>query len=270
MPTIGMATRTSDGEKPAPGAPSTEDELRETIRELREAIRLKDRYLVTLSHELRTPLNVIVGWAHMLRSPDVDEGLRRRAVDAILRSTDALTQRVAELVDPPGREPAGAALAGILRRFGEAAAAPKAKGDPWGQDHSRKLEPGPRLDGVRALVVDDDRETRELIIAALEQCGAVVSAAPGAAEALERFGQASPDEVIADLEMPQMNGYTFIEAVRSRPRHRGGAVPALALTAHASAAHRLRALRAGFQIHLSKPVEPYELAMVVASLVQRR
>jgi CheY-like chemotaxis protein len=67
-----------------------------------------------------------------------------------------------------------------------------------------------------------------------------------------------------------MDGYTFIEAVRSRPRHRGGATPALALTAHASAAHRLRALRAGFQIHLSKPVEPYELAMVVASLVQRR
>ena len=260
-------SRTSDGETPTRGA-SPEGELRATVDELREEARIKDEYLARLSHELRTPLNVIVGWAHMLRSPDLDEGLRMRAVEAILRSADILTQMVGEVVDRAGRHAAGTAFEGALRRLsdGEAAAGPAEER----RRRPSRLEPGPRLNGVRALVVDDDRETRELVIAALRQCGAVVSAAAGAAEALEQFGEANPDVVIADLKMPQMDGYTFIQAVRSRPRHRGGSTPALALTAHASAAHRLKALRAGFQIHLSKPVEPYELAMVVASLVQRR
>ncbi|HEX6739244.1 MAG TPA: response regulator, partial [Vicinamibacteria bacterium] len=232
-------SRTSDGEKPGPGAPANEPELRETIRELQDAARVKDEYLARLSHELRTPLNVIVGWAHMLRSSELDEGLRMRAVDAILRSADSLTQMVAEFVDRAGRSAAGAAYEIALRRLSD----PEAAVGPDEESRRRPLrsQPGPRLVGVRALVVDDDRETRELVTAALRQCGATVSAAAGAAEALELFGDASPDVVIADLEMPQMDGYTFIEAVRSRPRARGGATPALALTAHASAAHRLRA-----------------------------
>jgi CheY-like chemotaxis protein len=261
-------SRTTDGEKQTTSAPSVEAELRQTIRDLEAVARDKDEYLATLSHELRTPLNVIVGWAHMLRTTDLDEGLRMRAVDAILRSADALTQMVGEFVDRAGGSAAGAAFEGALRRFSDAPS--RDSEEERARRRSARTEPGPRLDGVRALVVDDDRETRELVTAALRQCGAGVSAAAGAAEALELFGEAVPDVVIADLEMPQMDGYTFIEAVRSRPRHRGGATPALARTAHASAAHRLRALRAGFQIHLSKPVEPYELAMVVASLVQRR
>lgn len=124
----------------------------------------------------------------------------------------------------------------------------------------------PKLDGMRMLVVDDDEETRELIRAVLENCGAEVICVSSASRALEIVSEHPPDLLISDVRMPQEDGYTFIRRVRALGEARGGAIPAIALTADASFAAQDDALAAGFQKHLAKPVQPLDLARVIASL----
>jgi CheY-like chemotaxis protein len=119
------------------------------------------------------------------------------------------------------------------------------------------------LDGVRCLIVDDDDDTRYLLRAALEDLGSRVTEAASAAEALPLAVDA--DVVVADLAMPGEDGYTLIRRIRELPAARGGRVPAIAVTAHATEGDRDRALAAGFDEHLAKPVEP---ARVVAAIHQ--
>ncbi len=126
-----------------------------------------------------------------------------------------------------------------------------------------------RLDGVRVLVVDDEPDTRELLKAGLGQCGAQVLAAGSAAEALEAMRTAVPDLLISDIGMPDEDGYEMIRRVRELPEESGGRVPAIALTAYARVEDRMQALRAGYQMHVPKPVELAELVAVAASLIQR-
>ena len=126
-----------------------------------------------------------------------------------------------------------------------------------------------RLDGLRVLVVDDEADTREMLKAGLGQCGAEVTAAGSAAEALSEIRRSPPDVLISDIGMPDEDGYALIRQVRSLPAGQGGMVPAIALTAYARTEDRLQALRAGYQMHVTKPVELTELAAVVASLAKR-
>lgn len=126
-----------------------------------------------------------------------------------------------------------------------------------------------RLDGARVLVVDDDSDTRQLLKRILENYGATVKTAASAAEALEMLITSPPDALVADIGMPDEDGYSLMRKIRNLPFDRGGAVPALALTAYARPEDRVRALTAGFQFHVAKPVEPNELATVVASLTGR-
>ncbi|HWT01816.1 MAG TPA: ATP-binding protein, partial [Pyrinomonadaceae bacterium] len=126
-----------------------------------------------------------------------------------------------------------------------------------------------RLDGVRVLVVDDEPDTRDLLKAGLGQCGAEVTAAGSAAEALEAIVTAAPDLLISDIGMPDEDGYELIRRVRQLPEGSGGRLPAIALTAYARVEDRMQALRAGYQMHVPKPVELAELVAVAASLVQR-
>ena len=104
-----------------------------------------------------------------------------------------------------------------------------------------------RLDGLRVLVVDDEQDTREMLKAGLGQCGAEVTPAKSAAEALSEMAQHLPDVLISDIGMPDEDGYAFIRKVRALPAEQGGQVPAIALTAYARAEDRLQALRAGYQ-----------------------
>jgi PAS domain S-box-containing protein len=127
----------------------------------------------------------------------------------------------------------------------------------------------PALDGLKVLVVDDEADARELLSIILEQCGAEVKTYGSAAEALEALKQFEPDVLISDIGMPQEDGYVLIEKVRSLEPERGGRIPAVALTAYARAEDRLRALSAGYNMHVPKPVEPAELAVVIASLTGR-
>ncbi|HUG55093.1 MAG TPA: ATP-binding protein, partial [Vicinamibacteria bacterium] len=127
----------------------------------------------------------------------------------------------------------------------------------------------PSLEGVVVLVVDDDPDARHLIATLLEERGARVTTAASAEEALLALARAVPDVLLSDVEMPGQDGYAFMRTVRALPVDRGGRVPAAALTAYARTEDRMQALLAGFHLHMPKPVQPAELAAVVASLAGR-
>jgi PAS domain S-box-containing protein len=124
------------------------------------------------------------------------------------------------------------------------------------------------LSQVRVLVVDDEAETRNLLKIMLTAHGAEVMTSSSAGEALARLDNSQPDILVSDIGMPVLDGYAFIKRVRALDSsHRD--IPAIALTAYARAEDRMRALAAGFQMHVPKPVEASELVMVIASLVKR-
>jgi signal transduction histidine kinase len=125
------------------------------------------------------------------------------------------------------------------------------------------------LMGLRLLVVDNDPGARELISGMLEGFGAEVHVAENGHAALTLLLSLRPDVLVADLGMPDMDGYALIAQVRALDQDFGGQTPAVAVTAYASPQDRLRALQAGYQNHVAKPVEAEELAIVIASLAGR-
>jgi PAS domain S-box-containing protein len=127
----------------------------------------------------------------------------------------------------------------------------------------------PSLDGLNVLVVEDDADARDLLTEILGRCGARVTTTASAAEGFSVFAEARPDVLISDVEMPGEDGYSFIRRIRALAPESGRDVPAAAVTAYASPADRLRVLGAGFNMHVAKPVQPTELALVVARLAGR-
>jgi CheY-like chemotaxis protein len=123
------------------------------------------------------------------------------------------------------------------------------------------------LNGLQALLVDDDRDSREFIAFLLEQYGAQVTEAESAHEALSTLGQAKFDLLISDIGMPDMDGYTLIRQIRKQPSDRGGEIPAIALTAYAGEIDQQLALAAGFQQHISKPIELDVLMQTILTIV---
>jgi CheY-like chemotaxis protein len=128
----------------------------------------------------------------------------------------------------------------------------------------------PRLDGMRVLVVDDDEDARSMLGVFLRDHGADVHTVDSASEALEKLSSLRPDVLVSDIGMPVMDGYALIEQVRARPDDLGGRTPAVALTAYARDEDARRASAAGFQRHMSKPVEPMALARTVRELARPR
>jgi signal transduction histidine kinase len=133
----------------------------------------------------------------------------------------------------------------------------------------RDLAAVPTLSGVRVLLVDDEADAREVLSTMLQQAGAIVLSVPNAADALALLDREAFDVLVSDIGMPGEDGYALIRSVRQRAIDSGGRIPAAALTAYARTEDRLRALAAGFQIHVPKPVQPEELVTVVASLAGR-
>lgn len=131
------------------------------------------------------------------------------------------------------------------------------------------LEADLSLMGVQVLLVDDDVDTREFLTAALEEWQAKVTAVASPAEALKMLTELKPDVLVSDIGMPGEDGYSLIRKVRALGTEEGGGIPAVALTAYARPEDRERALLAGFQTHLPKPVEPADLAAAVAKLTGR-
>ncbi|HEX8874975.1 MAG TPA: ATP-binding protein, partial [Nitrosospira sp.] len=132
----------------------------------------------------------------------------------------------------------------------------------------RKIFPGktPSLAGLKALVIDDESDARELIKRILTRCEASVTTAASAAEGLELVKAGRPDVIISDIGMPGKNGYQFIHEVRNLPAKDGGQTPAIALTAFARPDDAAKARDAGYQRHLSKPVDSLELITVIGEL----
>jgi PAS domain S-box-containing protein len=126
----------------------------------------------------------------------------------------------------------------------------------------------PNLDGLRIMVVDDEKDSRDLLEDVLSLCEAEVLAVASASEALEKIPEFNPEVIISDIGMPEQDGYELIKEIRKREKAQNlKRVPAIALTAYARVEDRMKALSSGFQMHVPKPVEPAELAAVVSSLI---
>jgi PAS domain S-box-containing protein len=135
------------------------------------------------------------------------------------------------------------------------------------RERGRKATEGrQRLDGLRILIVEDNPDTLEMLRFIFDESGAEVIAAASAAEALDALERHSPDVLVSDIAMPGQDGYELIRQVRERGPEHGGRIPAIAVTAYASAEDRVRALSSGFQMHMAKPINPDEMIAVVASL----
>jgi CheY-like chemotaxis protein len=131
------------------------------------------------------------------------------------------------------------------------------------------LNHGVRLEGVRVLVVDDAAYVRDVVTAILTQDGAKVTAVGSADEAFAALQWERPDVLLSDLAMPGKSGYWLIGQVRGLPPERGGITPAAALTAYTDPEHRASVLRAGFQLHVGKPVDLEALIAAVALLARK-
>jgi signal transduction histidine kinase/DNA-binding response OmpR family regulator len=146
--------------------------------------------------------------------------------------------------------------------------APMPEAVPQGAPHGKSFECPAELKGLRVLVVDDEPETRDLLSYVIEQCDAQVQTAADAMTALHALASQRFDVLISDIGMPVMDGYALIQRVRALPADRGGSLPALSLTAYARSEDRTRALRAGFNMHLAKPIDPSELLVVLAAMIR--
>nr|MBA2540664.1 response regulator [Deltaproteobacteria bacterium] len=125
------------------------------------------------------------------------------------------------------------------------------------------------LSGLKVLVVDDEPDARELLRHVLMAAQADVQTAASADEGLAALMSYRPDVVVSDIGMPIRDGYHLMRAIRSRTPEEGGRTPAIALTAFARSEDRTRALMAGYQVHMAKPIEPNELVVTIGSLTGR-
>ncbi|MEH2448947.1 MAG: response regulator [Nostoc sp.] len=124
------------------------------------------------------------------------------------------------------------------------------------------------LAGLRVLVVDDQADTRNFLSFMFEEYGAIATAVASVDEALTVIEQAKADILISDIGMSEQDGYTLIRKLRSLEPEKGGRIPAIALTAYTREEDRLEALKAGFQQHLSKPIDPIKLIAMVVNVLK--
>jgi CheY-like chemotaxis protein/anti-sigma regulatory factor (Ser/Thr protein kinase) len=130
----------------------------------------------------------------------------------------------------------------------------------------RPSSPSRLLTGIDVLVVDDQDDARDLLKTLIESYGAKVTTVGSAADAMRVVDRAVPDVIVSDIGMPVEDGFSLMRRIRARPGRAGGEVPAIALTAYASAADRDAALAAGYQAHVAKPFEPADVVRLIHDL----
>jgi CheY-like chemotaxis protein len=123
-----------------------------------------------------------------------------------------------------------------------------------------------RLDGLKVLLVEDEDDSRELLVHVLSDHGAQVTACGSVQEFVRRFPEVRPDVLVSDIAMPGADGFELMRWLRELPAEDGGLTPAIAVTAHARKGAREEALRAGFQRHAAKPIDVEDLVLTVAEL----
>jgi hypothetical protein len=116
---------------------------------------------------------------------------------------------------------------------------------------------------LEILIVDDDRDTLDLLTCVLEYVGARVTVADSVKQAIATLTQTTPDILISDLGMPEVDGYSLMRHIRTLPQAQGGAIPAIALTAYVGEENRQRAIAAGFDVFLTKPIDPVEVVTMI-------
>lgn len=124
------------------------------------------------------------------------------------------------------------------------------------------------LAGLKVLVVDDDPDSRDLVAFLLEEYGIEVIVVASALEVLKTLASVQPDILLCDIGMPDMDGYMLMRQIRGLAPEQGGQIPAIALTAYAGESNQQQALKAGFQWHLAKPVEPMDVIAVIVELTK--
>jgi CheY-like chemotaxis protein len=129
--------------------------------------------------------------------------------------------------------------------------------------------PNDALVGVHILVIDDDEDARELMRTVLSYCGALVNVARSARDGLTAIQQLLPDVIVCDIAMPHHDGYWFVQSLRGLPAAEGGALPVVAITAYGQVHGPDRTLPAGFQAHVRKPIDPWELCSILVGLTRR-
>jgi CheY-like chemotaxis protein len=127
-----------------------------------------------------------------------------------------------------------------------------------------------RLDDVRVLVVDDTDDGRALTSLVLTQAGASVTAVPSVREALAILERERPDALVSDIGMPDEDGYALIRQIRQHEAVHGGFLPAVALTGYSRSSDRARILAAGYQMHITKPLDPVALTLAIATVTDHR
>lgn len=207
---------------------------------IEESSRLKDGFLAAVLHDLRSPLQAIAAWAQHLRRQVMPASGAADALEAIERNARAQDRIISDLLD--------------LSRAGGRAAPVR-----------RHAANEPILAGVRVLLVDDDPDALEQLVKVLGIAGARVKTARATEDALEVLETFRPHVVLCGLRMSS-EGYALIRALRGLPAERGGCVHAAALTSAARPEDRLRAIAAGYDAQLAKPVEPVALLATVARL----
>jgi len=127
------------------------------------------------------------------------------------------------------------------------------------------------LQGVKVLIVEDDEDSRELLCELLDLVGAQVLGAQSTPDALDAIGKFDPDVLVSDIGLPQEDGYVLIRKVRAREEAQGTrSLPAIALTGYSQGEHVRRALDAGYQTHLTKPVDPELLVQAIQQVKRDR
>jgi PAS domain S-box-containing protein len=184
---------------------------------------------------------------------------------AIVRHLVELHGGTVSATNLPGRTGAQFSVR-LPRRVAVTGHLPSLEPYPHVEEPTRGLPPEPSLAGTKVLIVDDEEDGRQALALALASRGADVSTAASAAEGLRLLMSRRPHVVLADIGMPEEDGYALMGKIRKLPAEEGGRTPVVALTAYASAADRVRCFQAGFHMHLPKPVELGELVSAVARL----
>ena len=170
--------------------------------------------------------------------------------------------------ESPG-EKLGATFTVILPKKSEFKSSNQMNREEETKTHQTGMSPV-RLDGLKVLVVEDENATRDVFMEMLTFFGAVVTTTSSAKEALDVFPKFKPDVLVSDISMPGEDGYSLIQKIRSLSPSQGGNIPAVAVTAHAGSEDIQRALSAGFQSHIAKPVNSLHLANAIAQVAPKK
>ncbi len=231
------------------------------------ARRAKEEFLSAVSHELRSPMNAIVTWAHLLRQGGLDGAVASRAFEAIERNARLQARMLDDLREMSRRgDPTGSLQSGARDRS-VADATPARRAIPVEVAEEAPDTPSEPADlsGIRVLVVDDDRDTRDSLTALLLENRAEASNAASVREALRSLAERPPHVVVTDLLMPDLDGFSLLRMIRTIEELNAIRIPTIALTALASEESQRRGLDSGFDVYLMKPIKPDELLSIVAA-----